>query len=238
MKAELRQIDYGSIKIAFTVSRRERTTLEIAVEPDLSVTVAAPFDADCAAIDAKVRKRAAWILKQQAFFRQFLPRTPERQFVAGATHRYLGRQYRLKVRAGLIDRVRLFRGFIDIETLRPKTDAHTRSLVEDWYRDRAKLKFQERIDACQERFAAPARVSPEGIVVRKLSHRWGSMSPAGRLVLNTRLIEAPVDAIDYVITHELCHRLHPHHGKAFFKTLTAVMPDWERRKVQLERLLA
>ena len=64
------------------------------------------------------------------------------------------------------------------------------------------------------------------------------MSPAGRLLLNLRLIQAPVDAIDYVITHELCHIAEPHHGPAFFELLEQVMPDWERRKNRLERALA
>jgi hypothetical protein len=31
------------------------------------------------------------------------------------------------------------------------------------------------------------------------------MTSAGKLILNRSLIRASVDAIDYVITHELCH---------------------------------
>lgn len=238
MSGELRTIDYGANTIAFAIERRDRKTLEIAVEPDLRVNIAAPIDAVAKDIDAKVRKRAAWILKQQAFFRQFLPRTPERKFVAGETHLYLGRQYRLKVRPGLIDRVRLYRGYIDIETIRPKTTAHIQDTVQDWYRNRAKMKFDERLQLCCERFAVPEKVVPKAVIVRKLSQRWGSMSSAGRLILNTRLIEAPIDAIDYVITHELCHILHPHHGPAFFDLLVRVMPDWEVRKSKLEKLMA
>lgn len=238
MSSELRQIEYGSHSIVFAVDRRDRRTLEIAVEPDLSVCIAAPQCAAAEDIDAKVRKRAAWILRQQAFFRQFLPRTPERQFIAGETHLYLGRQYRLKVRPGLIDRVRLYRGYIDIETIRPKTTAHIRDMVMAWYRERAKIKLEERLQLCREQFASPARVNPKALIVRKLSQRWGSMSPAGRLVLNTRLMEAPVDAIDYVISHELCHMIHPHHGPEFFDLLVKVMPDWEKRKSKLEQLLA
>lgn len=238
MMPEHRQIQYGTHTIHFVIDRRDRQTLEIAVEPDLSVKIAAPRGSDAAAIDAKVKKRGAWILKQQAFFRQYLPRTPDRQFISGETHLYLGRQYRLKVRAGITDRVKLYRGFIEIETLRPKTESHTRALLQDWYKARAKQKFQERLTLCQQRFPKPTKVCPETLIVRKLSHRWGSMSPAGRLVLNSKLIEAPVDAIDYVITHELCHRLYPHHGPAFFKQLVKVMPDWESRKNRLERLLA
>ena len=64
------------------------------------------------------------------------------------------------------------------------------------------------------------------------------ISPAGRLLLNRRLVQAPVDAIDYVITHELCHVAEPHHGAAFFDLLDKVMPDWERRKQRLERAMA
>lgn len=238
MSSELRQIEYGTRTISFSVERRKRTTLEIAVEPDLRVSIASPQDADSADIDAKVKKRAAWILKQQDFFRQFLPRTPERQFTAGETHLYLGRQYRLKIRPGLIDRVKLYRGYIDIETVRPRTQAHVRALVQTWYRERAKLKFQERMRICRNRFASPDAVTPEALIVRKLGQRWGSMSPAGRLVLNTRLVEASVDAIDYVVTHELCHMVHPHHGPAFFDLLMTIMPDWETRKAKLERLMA
>ena len=64
------------------------------------------------------------------------------------------------------------------------------------------------------------------------------MSPAGRLLLNRRLVQAPVDAIDYVITRELCHVAEPHHGPAFFELLDKVMPDWELRKQRLERAMA
>jgi hypothetical protein len=49
---------------------------------------------------------------------------------------------------------------------------------------------------------------------------------------------SPLDAIDYVITHELCHVTEPHHGATFFELLAKVMPDWERRKQRLERAMA
>lgn len=89
-----------------------------------------------------------------------------------------------------------------------------------------------------ERFPQPEAYRPAGLVIRQLSHRWGSMSPSARLLLNRRLIQAPMDAIDYVITHELCHIREPYHNGAFFRLLDRVMPDWERRKRRLERVMA
>jgi len=238
MKADRHCVQYGEHWIDFTLVRRDRSTLEIAVEPDASVVVAAPKAATLAMIGEKVRKRAAWIRRQQRYFIQFLPRTPDRQYVAGETHLYLGRQYRLKVVYDVHARVTLARGFIVVKTSRPERIEVTRELVEAWYRKRAYIKFAERLEVNLLRFPVPEDFRPIGLVVRQLRHRWGSMSPSSRLLLNRRLIEAPTDAIDYVITHELCHIAVPHHGPEFFKLMDRVLPDWPRRKHRLERRMA
>lgn len=231
-------VEYGQNAIEFTVCRRDRKTLEIAVEPDTSVIVAAPFDACVEAIQEKVRKRGAWVRRQQRYFAQFLPRTPERFFVSGETHLYLGRQYRLKVVPHIQADVKLIRGFIVVQSHKPRRPEVTRDLVEEWYKERAHLKFKDRLEVNLSRFPDPDSYRPAGLIVRQLQQRWGSMSPSSRLMLNRRLIQAPVDAIDYVITHELCHITEPHHGGAFFELLGRVMPDWEKRKTRLERVMA
>ena len=185
-----------------------------------------------------MRKRAAWVTRQQRYFSQFLPRTPERRFLAGETHLYLGRQYRLKVVPHVQQGVKLIRGYIVVHSHRPSQTEVVRDLVQAWYRERAHLKLPERIELCLERFPNPEAFRPKGLIIRQTKQRWGSLSPAGRLLLNRRLVQAPVDAIDYVITHELCHIAEPHHGTAFFDLLGKVMPDWERRKQRLERVMA
>jgi predicted metal-dependent hydrolase len=238
MISQLCQIEYGTHAIEFAIVRRNRKTLEIAVEPDMSVVVAAPLDAPIEAIRAKVRRKAAWVRRQQRFFAQFLPRTPERFFIAGETHLYLGRQYRLKVVHDVQKDVRLTRGFIVVRTHFPNRADVTRELVEEWYKERAYIKFAERLEINLDRFPDREYFRPTGLMVKELAQRWGSMSPAKRLLLNRRLIWASVDAIDYVITHELCHIAEPHHGSSFFSLLGRVMPDWEKRKGKLERLMA
>ncbi|MBP7586465.1 MAG: M48 family metallopeptidase, partial [Thermoanaerobaculia bacterium] len=128
--------------------------------------------------------------------------------------------------------------FIVMHTHRSNAPEVTREPVEEWYRDRAHLKFPERIELCLGLFPEPKAFRPKGLIVRQTRQRWGSMSPAGRLLLNRRLVQAPIDAIDYVITHELCHISEPHHGAAFYDLLDRVLPDWQRRKLRLERVMA
>lgn len=238
MSVEKRSVRYGAHVIEFRLVRRDRQTLEIAVEPDASVVVAAPAQAALEAVDAKVRKRAAWIRRQQRFFMQFLPSTPVRRYLAGETHLYLGRQHRLKIAEGDPEAVKVARGFIHVTTRCPDRPSSVEALLEGWYRERAHRKFAERLEINLRRFADPDAHRPKGLIVRKIKRRWGSMSAAGRLLLNLRLIEAPATAIDYVITHELCHVVEPNHGQKFFSLLTRVMPDWERRKQHLERIMA
>lgn len=238
MTAEHGAISYGRDRLEFLVVRRDRKTLEIAVEPDATIVVAAPLDASQETIAEKVRKRAAWICRQQRFFAQYLPRTPARQYVAGETHLYLGRQYRLKVIPHIQSSVKLIRGFIMVQSHKPDRPEVTRELVEDWYRQRAKTKFAERLEINLERFPVPEEFRPKGLIIRQLRQRWGSMSPTSRLLLNRRLIEAPIDAIDYVITHELCHIAEPHHGSEFYELLDQILPDWPRRKQRLEQRMA
>jgi predicted metal-dependent hydrolase len=238
MTQELHCLKYGEQEIWYEIIRRPRKTLEIAVEPDASVVIVAPEHATLDAIEAKLRKRAAWVTRQQRYFAQFLPRTPERRFVSGETHLYLGRQYRLKVVPHVQESVKLIRGFIVVQTHRPTNPEVTRELVQTWYRDRAHIKFPERIELCLGLFSDPEAFRPKSLIVRQTQKRWGSMSPSGQLLLNRRLVQAPVDAIDYVITHELCHVAEPNHGPAFFDLLTEVMPSWKLRKQRLERFLA
>jgi predicted metal-dependent hydrolase len=238
MSATILQLPYGNGHIEFQLARRDRKTLSISVHPNLGVEVIAPVDAPVEKIFDKVRKRAPWIRKQIQFFSQFQPRTPERQFLAGETHFYLGRQYRLKVVHDVQQEVKLYRGRILVQSHKPKDRAQTRELVEGWYRERAHIKFRERLALCQQRFSRPEAYEPAGLVVRQLKQRWGSMTPDRNLVLNRSLIRSSVDAIDYVITHELCHISHDHHGAEFYKLLDRVMPDWEKRKVKLERQMA
>lgn len=161
---------------------------------------------------------------------------PLRKADVGTAKNYLGEAE--KVVPHVQESVKLIRGFIVVQTHRPTRPEVTRELVEAWYRDRAHIKFPERIELCLGHFADPEAFRPKGLIVRQTRQRWGSMSPAGRLLLNRRLVQAPVDAIDYVITHELCHVAEPHHGAAFFELLDKVMPDWERRKQRLERAMA
>lgn len=232
------QVNYGKHIIAFNLKRRQRKTLEISVYPDMKVEVIAPLEAAMDNILQRVKKRARWILSQVRFFEQFHPKRPDRCYVSGETHLYLGRQYRLKVIPHIQRDIKLSRGQLLVQTHHPKRTDITREIVEDWYFERAKQKLIERVDDCLSHFQDKELFTPKSVMVRQMSGRWGSMTPAGNLILNRQLIKAPVKSIDYVIIHELCHRQHANHSRDFYNLLGRIMPDWEKHKMRLERMVS
>lgn len=227
-------IEFGSKKIDFRLTFSERKSLGITVTPDMEVEVKAPQGTSMDKIHEKLIKRAPWIIKQQNFFLSFHPKTAPKKYVSGETHLYMGRQYRLKIVAGKKDSVRYKGRFIEV-TCRDKENA--KQLVTSWYREHAKRKFSEIAEPLIERFKK-YKVEPSGLYIQNMSNRWGSCTPKGKIILNPELIKAPKGCIEYVIIHELCHLVHHDHTKKFMGLQSKEMPDWEKWKGRLERLLA
>ena len=159
----------------------------ITITPDMEVLVKAPIDTSLERIKEKIRKKAPWIIKQQSFFLSFHPKTPERKYVSGETHLYLGSQYRLQVNIGNKNEVRYRGRFIEVIT---KDKAKTRELVRQWYREKAKDKFAEISEPLVQIFKK-YNVQPKGLYIQEMPTRWGSCTPKGKIILNPELIKAP-----------------------------------------------
>jgi predicted metal-dependent hydrolase len=82
-------------------------------------------------------------------------------------------------------------------------------------------------------WAARIGVKPPEIHLREMRQKWASISNVGRLTLSTELIGLPKDLGEFVIVHELVHKLAPNHGRVFKSFMHAYLPDWESRERRL-----
>lgn len=79
-------------------------------------------------------------------------------------------------------------------------------------------------------FAPMVGVSYGRITIRNQRTRWGSCSGKGNLNFNCLLMLAPPEVLDYVVVHELCHRLEMNHSPRFWAQVERVIPDWRERR--------
>src|SRR5712664_2794385 len=82
-------------------------------------------------------------------------------------------------------------------------------------------------------WAARLGVKAPQVVLREMRRKWASISRVGRLTLNTELFDVPKELGEFVIVHELVHRLAPNHGRVFKSFMHAYLPDWESREIRL-----
>ena len=78
--------------------------------------------------------------------------------------------------------------------------------------------------------AAELAVEVARIEIRAQRARWGSCSTTGTLSFNWRLVLAPLEVLDYVVVHELCHLRVPNHSPRFWRLVESRRPDWRRQR--------
>lgn len=78
-------------------------------------------------------------------------------------------------------------------------------------------------------------VSFNTIGFKEQKTRWGSCSSRGTLSFNWRLVHFEPSVIDYVITHELAHLVHPNHSRAFWKLVSQHFPNLASAKKTLQQ---
>jgi predicted metal-dependent hydrolase len=108
------------------------------------------------------------------------------------------------------------------------------ALLSCWYKSHAQAQFTAR---CKILLPAIPWVNTIPTVrLRGMKSRWGSCSQDQEITLNYHLVKAPIECIDYVIVHELCHFLEMNHGPQFYRLLSSVLPDWKRRRKTLNAM--
>lgn len=221
-------IQYGRTRIPYVIRRSAaRGTVAIAVEPSGEVVLTAPTTVPLERLDRVVHEKARWIVERWNQKRS-VRSTPPHEFITGETFHYLGRQYRLRVRSGHGE-VQLHRGWLNVSA--PATE-HVRTLLVGWYRAHAVRRLPERV----ETWASKLGFDVPQVLIRDQRKRWGSCDQTGVLRFNWRVMQAPMQLLDYVVAHEAVHLIYRDHGPRFWATVGRIMPDYETRRVALARL--
>lgn len=230
----MEHINYGTKRIEYSIKRAKRKkTLAVNVTQTARVVVLAPNCLSKGQISRIVAKKARWIFEKQEYFKRLIALFPEKEFVSGEQILFLGRRYRLKIKevqekcSGVPE---LMGRRIFISVNQHLSSEEKRKIIKDalikWYISKSATIIKQRTN----RHSKLLGVIPREIKIKDQKKRWGSCSSNGTLRFNWRIAIAPISIVDYVVVHELCHLKIKNHSSEFWRLVSLVLPDCQRRR--------
>lgn len=213
------------------IIRSRRRSIALVITPDGHLIVRAPLKTSADLINQFVEEKSGWISKKIGEMRQ-RPAATVHAYEEGETFFYLGRDYPLHIVESGSSPIERTDRLCVCRTLLPDIEHRLKC----WYIQEARREIHAR---CMW-FSMTTGYTPKSIRITDARQRWGSCTSLGGINFSWRLIQAPLEIVDYVIVHELVHLKQHDHSKKFWAKVKEIMPDYERRKEWLrqnERLL-
>ncbi len=222
--------------IEVLVIRKSIKNLHLSVMPPNGwVRVTAPDKIKDEVIKTLLAVKLRWIKKQQAKF-QYQERQTKREYIAGESHYFFGKRYRLEVIFKDAKPSVFLKGNnkIILQVRPESSESNRREIMHNWYREELSLFAGELIAEWEEKIGVKA----EFFGIKRMRTQWGSCNhEKSRIWLNLELAKKPVNCIEYVIVHELIHIITKKHDEIFFSLMEKYLPNWKSIKEELNRFM-
>ncbi len=216
----LRRVQLGGRVVPYRFRRARRRTIGIVVDAH-GLAAAAPRWATIAEVEAFIREKERWVLRQIDDPRR-RPRAPF-AWRAGASLPYAGRE--IVIAPGARRTPGLSGDRLEVPVHALASGSALRETVLDWLRSAALALFHERV----ARLAPALGVEPPALRRSASASQWGSCARSadgrGRVLLHWRLVHFEVSLVDYVVAHELAHLRHMNHSGVFWRLVETAYPE-------------
>jgi predicted metal-dependent hydrolase len=209
------KVEIGNEIIEFNVQYGNRKKLSIHIDSFGFITVKAPKDTSKETIVSAIESKDKWILEKIHEIAVARETPKAREYHAQGKFLYLGKE-------------RFLRELVDSSELNEEV---LKRNLKKFYIASCRSIIEERIKIYQKQL----KVKPKIIEIVESKVKWGSCSSDKKLTFNYRLAMAPIEVIDYVIIHELCHLLHMNHDRSFWRRVGSIMPDYKEKEEYLAR---
>lgn len=218
-------------QIEYILIQTQRSNVLFQALPEGITRVYAPRHVRLKDVDEMVRNRISELDEMHRTVDQRLAEDRRNHPVTdGSTIMIEGKAYRLKLTVGKPIQGQIQGDCLCLTLPETDSDVMVRSAIRSVLSMRALIRIRERVDY----YAPRIQVQYGRITIRNQKSRWGSCSSWGNLNFNWKLIMAPPEVLDYVVIHELCHRIEFNHSERFWKLVYQQMPDYEAWKKWLK----
>lgn len=143
----------------------------------------------------------------------------------------LGQDYSVSIIKGERNSLKIEEATFNV-TLSEMSRENFETFMDGWYRRTARKIFEKSI----QKQAESMNIGIPQIKIYKMKRAWGRCYyQKGIVTLNLHLVKTPIQCIDYIVLHELCHFTHHNHGKDFHAMVASIDPQWKLKDAQLKK---
>lgn len=218
---------YKNREIRFNVIYRKRKTMSLEIKRDGIINVIAPNGLDESFIVDKVKNKSDWIIKKLDEIEVLNNNRYTRSYESGDIFLYLGNEYILEV---LIDKSTIATSVsLENNKLIVRSNSNNKDVIQralkKWYMDETLGIVKERISYYKIFFEDTVT----SIKIKDQKSRWASCTYKNEILFNLRCSMMPIQIIDYIVVHEMCHMEHRNHSKDFYLAVEKILPDYKER---------
>ena len=209
----------------YELRRSNRRTLALTLDRQGRLIIHAPMRMPLRTIEAFLLEKQDWIARKRQELSAAGSRMSGFSLEEGGCIPYLGGRVRISY-----DSVRRATMQDGVLTL-PRTGRPAQQVL-NWLAEQARRELPSYVEKWSKRM----NVYPTALSFGYAKARYGSMTSDGRMRLNVALMHFSPQYIDYVVVHELAHRVHPDHSPAFHAYVESVLPGAGQLRKEMKTL--
>lgn len=215
---------YDRYPYEIDIIRTSRKTVQIRIVAKNHVELRIPSRLSDRRIQMILDSKDTWIQKHLENFQE---RDKIVNLSEGTCWPCFGQDYQLKFKAS--NESRYVAKFLEMDLLviyKKYDESRIFEAIKLAYIERLKPYIAGRIESLSK----VMDVEAIGFRIKSQKTLWGSCSSRRHLNFNWKIGFAPVEVIDYLIIHEMCHLKHMNHGKAFWAMVEQFDPAYKVHK--------
>jgi predicted metal-dependent hydrolase len=224
---------------SYQIKRTRRASKTRIVVTSEKIVVIAPLHVSDDMLHQFVKDKWSWITSaaqklktRTAQLQSFGPNT----YHHGASIPYQGKTYPLllvptKLKRIKIEHSDIFNAHIPHTQWDTISSDEIRAAIIRWMKNNIKLSVEQMVS----KHGPTNQLFPKSIIIKSQRSRWGSCGIHNDITINWLLALAPLEILEYVVVHELCHIREKNHSKQFWSLVAQHLPDYRNARLWLKQ---
>jgi predicted metal-dependent hydrolase len=210
------------------IEKKKRKSISIKILTGKEISISAPLRVSYEYIEKVIEKKIDWIeetikkIEKSEFEKKLIENSVIEKYM------FLGKEYYINV---IREKKAIEFEIIDDTINFYSTLRENKNIIKKWYKKNSEEIFMKRVEI----YSKIIGVYPKELKIKELKSSWGICSSSKIITLNRKLLMAPIEVIDYVVIHELCHLKHHNHSKLFWEEVLIYMADYKEKKEWLRK---